>query len=342
MTRTAADVERDVEATRDHLDRTVEALKDKMTPGQLFDEASHALGGAGQQVWARMLEQARENPMPLAVMGLGLAWLMVSNSRGSAPSHNSMHESRSFAPVGRESSAYAVGSDGGGISETLKGVGEKAAGLVGTARESLSSAASTAGQAGSSAASSMGHAGEAAREQMRHAASAASHSAEHMARRARGTFSDLMDREPLIVGALGVLVGIAVGAAIPSTPVEDRLMGETRDDLMQRGKDLAQEGLQQASAAAQAAMEAVKEGIEQPADGDTPPADRAAEIVRNVVSAASEKLQPGSSDGGNGASTQGSQSQDGQSQGGGSQAQGGESQSGQSGTGYASPGPQTH
>ena len=70
MMKSAEEVEREVEASRGELDRTVEALKDKMTPGQIFDEATRAMGGAGQQVMSKFVDQARENPMPLAVMGL--------------------------------------------------------------------------------------------------------------------------------------------------------------------------------------------------------------------------------------------------------------------------------
>ena len=38
MTKTSAEIELEVEATRGNLDRTVEALKGKMSPGQLVDE----------------------------------------------------------------------------------------------------------------------------------------------------------------------------------------------------------------------------------------------------------------------------------------------------------------
>ena len=81
MNRSAAEVELEVEAQRGHLDRTVEALKDKLTPGEVFDEASRAMGDAGQQVLARLLEQARQNPMPVALVGVGLAWLMSSSGK---------------------------------------------------------------------------------------------------------------------------------------------------------------------------------------------------------------------------------------------------------------------
>ena len=79
MTKTSAEIELEVEATRGNLDRTVEALKGKMSPGQLVDEVSTLMGSGGRQVLSRLGEQARENPMPLAVMGVGLAWLMMGN-----------------------------------------------------------------------------------------------------------------------------------------------------------------------------------------------------------------------------------------------------------------------
>ena len=101
MTTSAMDAEREVEASRGRLDQTMEALRDKMTPGQLFDEAMHTMGGAGSQIASKFVEQAKENPLPLAVMGLGLAWLMSSNNRSAARS--AWREPRSFAYDGDDS-----------------------------------------------------------------------------------------------------------------------------------------------------------------------------------------------------------------------------------------------
>ncbi|WP_334165458.1 DUF3618 domain-containing protein, partial [Phenylobacterium sp.] len=65
--KSAADVEREVEASREELERTVEALKDKMTPGELFNEASRAMGGAGNRMMMKVVDQAKENPVPVAL-----------------------------------------------------------------------------------------------------------------------------------------------------------------------------------------------------------------------------------------------------------------------------------
>ena len=44
-----------------------------------------------------------------------------------------------------------------------------------------------------------------------------------------------------MVGAIAVAAGAAVGMALPSTPQEDRLLGETRQNVMETAKETAQE-----------------------------------------------------------------------------------------------------
>jgi hypothetical protein len=234
MTKSAADVEREVEASRGELDRTVEALKDKMTPGELFDEASRAMGGAGRQVISKLVEQAKENPMPLAVMGLGLAWLMTSTSRP--------YEPRSFA-----SSA----SSGPGLGEKVREVGHKATDALFSAKEKLGDAVTSAGEAGRSAAHDLGS-----------ATGAAAGRAETYGRQAGRGFMDMLEREPLLIGGLAVAVGAAIGAALPSTEAEDRIVGEARDRLVEKGREAMQEGLEKAEEVAQAAYSGAKAEVE--------------------------------------------------------------------------------
>ena len=48
-----------------------------------------------------------------------------------------------------------------------------------------------------------------------------------------------MEENPLAVGAVALALGAAVGMAIPTTRVENKWMGETRDNLLQQAKDTA-------------------------------------------------------------------------------------------------------
>ena len=260
MMKSAEEVEREVEASRGELDRTVEALKDKMTPGQIFDEATRAMGGAGQQVMSKFVEQARENPMPLAVMGLGLAWLMASTNkpRYASPSH---FEPRSFeadsgAGVGSRVSG-ALHDAGARASGALSSVRDKASDAVAAAKEKLAGATSHAGEAGRSAGQNLSSM----------ASSAAARAGEYRHQAQRGLIGAL-DREPLLIGGLAVAVGAAIGAALPSTEAEDRMVGSARDRLVYKGKDALQEGLQKAGGVAQAAYETVKSELQPDGEGE--------------------------------------------------------------------------
>jgi len=245
MTKTAADVEREVEASRGNLDRTVDALRDKMTPGQLFDEASRAMGGAGQQVMTKFVEQAKENPMPLAVMGLGLAWLMSTSGKGRS------------APQGYRAPQDYVSSQPG-VGERLHAAGDKVSDLVADARDKVAGAASSVGDLRRNAADRAGEYTD----------------------RAQRSFAQILEREPLLLGAAGLLVGAAIGAALPPTELEDRMVGPMRDRVLDKGKDLAQSGMQQAGEVAQTAYTALKTELQESADSGAPVAERVEDAVR--------------------------------------------------------------
>ena len=247
MTKTAADVEREVEASRGNLDRTVDALRDKMTPGQLFDEASRAMGGAGRQVMTKFVDQAKENPMPLAVMGLGLAWLMTTSGARGAGS----------APAGYRAPHDYVAAQPG-VGERLHAAGDKVSDLVSEARDKVSGAASSVSDLGRGAAERAGG----------------------YANRAQRSFAEILEREPLLLGAAGLLVGAAIGAALPPTELEDRMVGRTRDKVLDKGKDLAQSGMQQAGEVAQTAYSALKTELQESADSGAPVAERVENAVR--------------------------------------------------------------
>ena len=265
MTKTAEDVEREVEASRGNLDRTVEALKNKMTPGQLFDEATHAMGGAGQQVLSKFVDQAKENPMPLAVMGLGLAWLMTSSNKSDRREEGGRsYEDRAFASDsggGLRDAVHAVG-------DKAHAVGDKASDLVAGARDTLSSATASASEMGR----------------------AATDKALRYSEKAKRGFADALEREPLLLGAAGLLLGAAIGAALPSTEAEDRTMGAMRDKILDKGKDLAQSGMQQAGEVAGAAYSTIKSELQDSADGGGSAAERAETAVHAGADAVRDQL----------------------------------------------------
>ncbi len=290
MTKTAAEVEEEVVSQRGQLDRTVEALKDKMTPGQLFDEASHAMGGAGQQVLTKFLEQAKENPMPLAVMGLGLAWLMSSSTKTAAggPYANSA-ATYPAASTGRPGGAASDMPHTSGVGGAAKVVGEAVSGMASAAGAMAASASHTVSELAVGAGHSISDAGASAgqtSQDIAHGVSAAAGAAADKAavygQRAQQGALDLLQREPLVIGALGLFVGFALGAALPATEAEDRLLGPTHDRMFEAGKGIADDVVSHAGEAADAVLGKLQSQI---GDANVPAA------IHDVMDAAKGSLR---------------------------------------------------
>lgn len=68
--------------------------------------------------------------------------------------------------------------------------------------------------------------------------------AQYGMRRAKTRFDQTLDENPLAVSAAAIALGLAVGMSIPDTPWEDRLMGETRDSVVEKAQSAAQETMQ--------------------------------------------------------------------------------------------------
>jgi hypothetical protein len=74
-------IERDLARTRARLDATIDALQEKLSPGQMVDQAVSYLKDTGGGEFGRnLMVSVRDNPIPVALVGIGLAWLMVSNA----------------------------------------------------------------------------------------------------------------------------------------------------------------------------------------------------------------------------------------------------------------------
>ena len=71
-----------------------------------------------------------------------------------------------------------------------------------------------------------------------------------------------------MLAGLGIALGAAVGALLPSSETEDRLMGETSDELKGRAQDLAAEQYQKAKTVAAAASEEAQAQAEHVGLGD--------------------------------------------------------------------------
>jgi len=191
--------------------------------------------------WQRSLDTIRANPIPVALIGLGTAWL-ISNNTGMtdrvADTASDMGRRAGELATGAAQKVGLAGSDNRALGHTghpmVDRDGENSEGWVHQVTDQASGALRSARDSSGALLNRVGgYAG------------------------AEGV-SDMFERSPLIIGAIGVLTGAIIAALLPITDVENELLGETRDELWARAEDFGGEAVQRVrEAATEAAARAV-------------------------------------------------------------------------------------
>lgn len=292
MTRPSEQLEREAEATRAQVADTLEELRSRISPGQVVDQlVDYAReGGAGDFV-RNLGRDLRSNPLPIALIGAGIAWLIAANGksprRSSGPDASAEFGDTATGVAGDAAwrARRAAGDFGDDVADAAgrlrEGAGSAAGRLSDSARAAGSAigdaargASSRVSDAASQAASAAASFGETASSTYRSAAQTATEAAQRVgdtaAAMSRGTVEasrsliDFAKEQPLVLAGIGLAVGAAIGAALPSTETENRLMGETSDEMKDAAQKLAAEQYEKVKQVAEAAYgEGVKEAEKQ-------------------------------------------------------------------------------
>jgi ElaB/YqjD/DUF883 family membrane-anchored ribosome-binding protein len=128
----------EIHRTRDELEKTLIAIEHRLTPGQLVDHGIDYLRHSGANEFVQNLGgAAKQNPLPVALVGIGLAWLMAL---GRQPARRD--DSSTLTSDLRDNAVGAMQS----ASETLSSTRERISGTVSAMRERASDVTDTARQ----------------------------------------------------------------------------------------------------------------------------------------------------------------------------------------------------
>jgi hypothetical protein len=245
----------------------------------------------------------KDNPIPSAMIGAGLAWLIIGRRRRShefdaATESYGRHyppNAYSDAPAYGAMSSTVGGTAGGGIyssggletDEEHRGIGDKAADLRERVSEKTSHARERVAETASHARERVSEKAADARDTVREKAEAArtraadlGHGAADRARRTKGWAEQQMDENPLVMGAAVLALGAVVGSLVPTTRKEDELLGPRRDELMDRARSTMHDAREVIGTTARETMNSVKEEVGLQKD-----------TVRNAAADLSSELQ---------------------------------------------------
>jgi ElaB/YqjD/DUF883 family membrane-anchored ribosome-binding protein len=215
MTALSQQLEQKAEQNRARLAETLDELRERVTPGQVLDELlDYAGNGTGGEIVRTLLQQVQRNPLSVALVGAGLAWLMLSNQTA-----NRVAEPRSRLEDADRNAAARLAA----LSDHPTGSSSVGDLVTSTYRRAQAATSDMARRAHSSADSAYRGAGGALSE----ATDRASDTAAAMSRNAaapRRTLADLLHDQPLVIAGLGLALGAALGTLLPSTERERQLV----------------------------------------------------------------------------------------------------------------------
>jgi ElaB/YqjD/DUF883 family membrane-anchored ribosome-binding protein len=295
----SAQLEREAEQTRSQLAQRLDELRERITPGQLVDEAVDYAKDSGGGVFVRNLgRQATANPLPVALIGAGIAWLMLSNGKRQSTTAASINRAAEAAIDGARQSMADVGAQIGEFgqkasakatefgqqasvrasnwaSDASDRVTDARGPRAGNAISSLSETASSAYETAKSRASETY---ERVADQAKQASSTTADTVAGLGQRTAAASRDLLQfckTQPLVIAGLGMALGAILGALIPPTETEDNLMGETSDRLKDQAREVAEDQIERTKSAAKSGFKQAEAefNVEGPGGNSNVPAE---------------------------------------------------------------------
>lgn len=294
-----AQLRAEIARTRAEMAETIDAIQEKLSPPHLMQQAKdtvrEAAVGKVKDVMTSATDTAsqlasdaqdraqdavrhiRDNPLPAALAGAGLAWLMMRGGRREEPRHY-----YTAGPVG-SSSGYGAAREhwesrgmrrpaqedwGRTLSENPIPTALAGAGICWlllnrsqASRMSPSSGSRMMREGSRMATDTARQMRDTVRDKVEDVTETMQDTWEDYSGRLETQFERWMRENPLTVGVAAVALGAAVGLAAPRTETEDRWLGEARDTLVERAQELAEGAVgQQAQTIVEDAAERVTGG----------------------------------------------------------------------------------
>jgi hypothetical protein len=292
---TRAHIEADIAEERNALAESISELTDRFSPEKLIGSLSDTFKSQGDDLAHTVARGARENPAALALIGAGIGWLLLSQSRSRTPDRPGApvaYDTRSTTPVhglrngvpsqeeaefkARVAAAEASlrepheSDDPSLFDQAKRFVRRTAADMRATLYDGTSELSDMA---------------RARVVDARRKAIAAQDRVEHHARRAKGKGGSFYEKNPLVVGGAVAALGAAAAFALPRTRFEDDTFGAHRDALVSEADRALHEELARvkamATAAADEAGDIAREKVDAVPSGDEV-VDRAEAEVRSA------------------------------------------------------------
>lgn len=295
-------IRNEIESTRAQMGATIDEIQDRLSPENLKNQAQEAIYDATvgkvenlasnaqfevQNMGNSLMQTIRDNPMPAALAGFGLAWLFASGSNNNNRQNTRygspypQNPPRNYAYQAR--AGWEQSSTQSALNDAQRTAQQKANQLQNKAQRAANQAQNQAQDAVENVQESAQQLADQAQQQWNQA----QYEAEMRARQAQRTFYNQVEENPLLVGALAMGAGALIGMSLPTTQLENQYLGEYSDSAMEQVQETASQLTTQAKEAALQVKDTVVEEVKQSADdtnlSDSDNTDEAMRKAKNVA-----------------------------------------------------------
>jgi hypothetical protein len=210
----------------------------------------------------------RQNPVSAALIGMGVLWMFAGGSRITAAAALFPAVAKAGAKAGAAGVASGLQRSAeiaGGAGEAVRSFG---AGVVDGVRDTVSGAAASAGDTATKAYEAVKETAADSTARM----TSGVKGAEGFAGTLRQNLTDTFERQPLLLGAIGLAIGAGMATAVPRTQIETEMVGDAANRVRTQAAELATSTVDKVTETAERTLEAVKQ--EAAAQGLTPQAAR--------------------------------------------------------------------
>jgi hypothetical protein len=225
---------------------------------------------------------ARENPLAAALIGGGALWLLIGSDKLKSAAGSVASAAAPLGDLGAQAQRSAASS----WNDTYGAMGNRASRMQEEAARGLYNARTAASDTMSGVAETVSERfdeGVAGAREMFDRLGRALPSKEAL-RHAQSSLSDLLERQPLVLGAVGLAIGATVAGAIAKSSLEDEWIGGLSDDLKADLKERAE-----------AVSQSVREGSDtlkaELADAGAEYADRIKQAGHDALDAGREQVR---------------------------------------------------
>jgi hypothetical protein len=296
---TKAHIEADIAEERSALADSISQLSEQFSPEKLVGSLGETLKGQSDHLANAAVRGVKDNPAALALIGAGVAWLLLSNNK-------SKPEPRAQAPAGYDGRPYqpAPGFRDPSATQSPDAFKARVAAAEASLHEpheaddpSLFDQAKrfvrrTAADMRATLYDGTSELSDFARARVvdaRRKAIVAQERLEHHGRKARGKSASFYDDNPLVVAAGVAALGAAAAMALPRTRIEDDTFGAHRDALLDEADRVFHEEMSRARAAARGAVDEAGK-VAQEAVDNVPSGEEAVSRAEAEVRSVGERI----------------------------------------------------